>query len=235
MRYLSRTFSHTGGREGNEDAFLCLPVWWAVADGLGGHERGEEASLTATEELKAAYHRGQTPEEAFNLAQKAVCRMDGPRTTLVLAAAQENTLRFLHLGDSRGYLFRDGRLLYRTVDDSLPQKLVQLGEISSEEIRRHPLRNRLTAALGGEDIIAPHISFPLQLTHGDALLLVSDGFWEPVTEARMLEALAAADGPEAWIMGMLEGIDPSGAEDNLTAVAVFVLAEGMERNEAHGV
>lgn len=222
MRYLSRTFTHQGGRRGNEDAFLCLPPWWAVADGLGGHIRGEEASRRAVEILEEAFARKQAPETAFRRAQEAVCRLNGPRTTLVFAAAEGEELRFLHIGDSRGYLFREGRLLFQTTDDSLPQRLVQLGEISPAEIRRHPLRNRLTAALGGEDFPAPHISPAFRLQPGDALLLASDGFWEPVTEACMLETLAAAADPEAWLAAMLQDVDPEAAEDNLTAAAVFV-------------
>jgi hypothetical protein len=130
-----------------------------------------------------------------------------------------------HVGDTRLYHFRDGRVAHQTLDHSMPQALVQAGAIRSDEIRRHPERNRLLKSLGGEGEVAPtFLEAPIALAPGDAFLLCTDGFWELVTEDEMQAALAGASGPAAWLERMESQVlkAATGAFDNYSATTVLV-------------
>jgi serine/threonine protein phosphatase PrpC len=237
------TLSAPGGRRGNEDRAgeTATPTGRAfvVADGLGGHAAGEiaaEACVRAVcEALKEAEFSSHALAASFEAAQRAVQEAQredaavGCRTTaVVLLLAGERAL-WGHLGDSRLYLFRGGRVIHQTLDHSVPQALVQTGVIRPSEIRSHRDRNRLLRSLGGEgDAAATLLPAPLALQPGDAFLLCTDGFWELVTEAEMEAALREAKDPEDWLR-RLEGrllAKASGEFDNYTATAVFPAAGG---------
>lgn len=234
------TVSAPGGRANNEDRAgeTATPTGhaFAVADGLGGHAAGERAAEACVaalcealrgapdfsrEALGAAFEAGQRAVQEVQARDPAAA---GCRTTAVaLALAGERAL-WGHLGDSRLYLFRHGRVIHQTLDHSVPQSLAQMGAIRPSEIRRHPDRNRLLRSLGGEGAAeAALLERPLALQPGDAFLLCTDGFWELVDEAEMEQALGEAKDPADWLKRLESRLlaKASGAFDNYTATAVF--------------
>ena len=104
------------------------------------------------------------------------------RTTAVVLCTEGNRGTALHIGDSRFYHFRNGKIISQTKDHSVPQMLAMAGEISEHEIRRHPDRNRLLRALGDENEEVRFVRSDFEIKEGDAFLLCSDGFWEEVEE-----------------------------------------------------
>ena len=152
---------------------------------------------------------------------------DGMRTTLCSLMLSEHDAAAAFVGDSRIYQFRKGRFLAHTYDHSVAQRLVQIGEIQQEEVRRHEDRNFLLRCLG-MPWETPQLELWAQLSppeEGDAFLLCSDGLWEWIDEAHMEQDLATATTPKAWIDAMcarLPAQSEPGALDNYSAIAVFV-------------
>lgn len=225
-----------GGRKRNEDTVRVIRkddrLCAIVADGLGGHGGGEIASRAAADAVAEVFERKETGsrdflEEAFEEADRAVraaqsgeCRM---RTTAVVLKVGNGTACWGHVGDSRLYHFEEGHLVFQTMDHSVSQLAVLMGEIRPEQIRFHEDRSRVLRALGSESREAEFrdgISVE-QGTH--AFLLCTDGFWEYVYEREMEEELQRAASPQEWLSRM-EEILLSRAEDehdNYTAAAVF--------------
>jgi PPM family protein phosphatase len=237
------TVSAPGGRRENQDRAgeTATPTGHAfvVADGLGGHAAGEIAAEVCVRAVCDALEAGEFSRDAlgaaFEAAQRAVqdaqreATAAGCRTTAVVLLLAGDRALWGHLGDSRLYLFRGGRVIHQTLDHSVPQALVQTGVIRPSEIRSHRDRNRLLRSLGGEgEAAATRIEAPLALQAGDAFLLCTDGFWELVTEAEMEEALREAKDPEAWLKPLESRLlaKASGEFDNYTATAVFPGAGG---------
>lgn len=228
--------SNIGGRKTNDDTALISRqgdnAWVFVGDGLGAYAGGKQASQAAGDALMAMSRQGSMLSrermaegaQAADAAVKAIQQETGGnmKTTLVFLAVEGNQARWMHVGDSRLYHFRGGRLLKQTMDHSVSQMAVLMGEITQAEIRFHEDRNRVLRALGG-DSAKPDISEPVELRQGDSFLLCTDGFWEYVTEEEMEKTLARAESPRDWVCSMehiLEG-RVSGDNDNYTAAAVF--------------
>ncbi len=157
-------------------------------------------------------------------------------STATLSRAGGRTARWAHVGDSRLYHLRDGRIAAQTADHSVPQALVNAGEITTDAIRFHEDRNRLLRTLGNDREARPTINdTALALAPGDAFLLCTDGFWEYVTEPEMETTLARAATPDGWLLAItaliLERAPPD--PDNFSAVAVFV--DGASPRESAGV
>lgn len=232
--------SKAGGRKSNQDAYgivrsdagFCL----VVADGLGGHAGGEIASRMAVETVREQYASAPGVSETliaecFRKVQAAILdrtaadfSLAGMRTTLVLLSADRHNAVWGHVGDSRLYWFREGRIIEQTRDHSVPQMLVDAGKIAPQEIRGHEDQNRLTRAVGQAGELRPKIRaglFPVR--PGDSVLLCSDGVWTYVFEAEMEADLAGAQSTEAWLERMERRIleRAVGAFDNYTAVAVI--------------
>lgn len=148
-------------------------------------------------------------------------------TTVVSLHCTKEHLRWAHIGDSRLYYFKDGALVTQTLDHSVPQVLVQTGEITTEEIRKHPDRNRLLRAMGKEwdYSVGYKLSEEIPREGAQAFLLCTDGFWEYVLESEMQEQLASATTPEEWLLSMERIVCERGADDhmdNYSAVAVWI-------------
>jgi len=147
------------------------------------------------------------------------------RTTLALLISDLRLALWAHVGDSRIYHFRDGRIAHQTADHSVPQMLANAGDISPDDIRGHIDRSRLLQALGqDEPVRATVLESPVQLESGDAFLLCTDGWWEYVTELEMQIDLAKSAGPDDWLGYMMDRIlsRAEGEFDNYTALGVFV-------------
>jgi protein phosphatase len=182
-----------------------------VADGMGGYEGGQEASRLAVETLVARYRDfgGDDPQQALVEALQAAHeqvrqysfahpQLRGMGTTCTAAAIVRGTdgdagydaLYFVHVGDTRLYLIRDGQIRRVTRDHSYVGRLIESGIISPEEAENHPHRNILTAALGtNPDLIMDSPGRPEPLRAGDVLLLCSDGLWGQVRDAEIFEAV----------------------------------------------
>ncbi len=213
---------------------------WVVADGLGGHGGGDVASKIAVNSIIDTY-KNRTEFSAEQLAnmlgeahqailndQQNSDRLSAMRSTVVVLMLQDAQAWWAHIGDTRLYYFSRGRIVQQTKDHSVPQVMVDAGDISAEAIRHHEDRNRLTRSLGNSGKLRTTVLDQASpIADGDAFLLCTDGFWEFVTEADMQAALAKSANPTAWLSAM-EHILLSRApasHDNYTATAIFVEAQ----------
>ena len=229
--------SNVGGRSVNDDTVLSWSTadgdYVYVGDGLGGYAGGQQASQAAGQALQEASQQEKLLEKekihnACSLAEQAVKKTQQQRqgvmkTTLVFLAMEDGKARWVHVGDSRLYYFRSGKLIKQTMDHSVSQMAVLMGDITPQEIRFHEDRNRVLRALGGENA-RPDISPEVTLTEGqDVFLLCTDGFWEYVYEPEMEQLLLSVQTPQQWLEEMekiLLSRVPSD-NDNYTAAAVF--------------
>ena len=237
--------SEKGTRANNEDSIDCYiddikkKAFFALADGLGGHQSGEIASKTAVETAIKSLQYDNDLDKAFINAQNKVVDLQtmqykGMRTTLCILKILNDTAYIGHIGDSRIYYFRNDKYIFRTKDHSVPQMLADAGEISEEEIRFNEDRNRLLRVIGEECSSSMHeLSAPIKLNRWhffdkncrNAFLLCSDGWWELINEKEMSETLKYSLTPEEWLENMKKYIIKAGREldmDNFSAIAVFI-------------
>ena len=211
MKYALAQETRIGTRRINQDRIGhwastdCVLI--TVADGLGGHPHGEVAAELAVALLGAAFVREAQPRipdpgsflnRAIAAGHAAILReaakrglVDTPRTVLVACIVQDGQAYWTHVGDSRLYLIRDGRIVHRTRDHTVVQELVDTGRIREEASTTHPERNRLLQCLGGYTAPQPAPLGREPLLEHDIVLLCSDGFWGPLTQRQMLHALMA--------------------------------------------
>lgn len=237
-------------RESNEDQFLVdseIGVY-AVADGMGGHAAGEIASELAIETLSAALRREGWPNgggegtdqerktrtarsirQAIGEANSRICESvedhperKGMGTTLVALAISGNSAIIGHVGDSRAYLVRDGRLIRLTSDHSWVNEQVKLGLLSAEDAQRHPWRNIVTRALGNRaEVDVDLMEQPME--PGDLFLLCSDGLNTMLRDGEIHTILErTAQGPEQACNELIAAANARGGEDNITVVVVLV-------------
>lgn len=226
-------------RATNEDAYVVRPPLYAVCDGMGGANAGEVASALAAETLAAGVARGEPIAAAAQAANAAVYRhaQDDPEqtgmgTTLTAFVLEDGTARFVHIGDSRAYLLRDGELRQLSDDHSLVGEMVRDGRLSADEAALHPHRSILSRALGTEPQ-ARIDEFTEDLLPGDVVLLCSDGLSGPVPDDVIRVALTRSD-PQAAAERLVAEARRAGGPDNITAVVVRVdeAPHGAEDEEA---
>jgi serine/threonine protein phosphatase PrpC len=241
LKLTHATISHPAGRKVNEDASSNLMIsaeqgCWVVADGLGGHGGGDVASQVVVGTIAEAYRSGpefssaylgklmEIAQQAMLLRQQADYCLSAMGSTAVVLLLDDAKALWAHIGDSRLYHFANGRIVFQTKDHSVPQAMVDAGDIGYDDIRHHEDRNRLTRSLGHNGKIRPTIlDYPAGIAEGDAFLLCTDGFWEFVTESEMEATLAKSNVPEIWLAEMeyiLLRSAPAG-HDNYTAAAIF--------------
>lgn len=232
-------FTDQGKRNNNEDYIGMTErdgnVLFVLADGLGGHGKGEVASKLVVEQTIEYYRSGDKPpslaecivhsqKELLDLQEREDAR-DGMKTTIVVLEMSQDQARWAHVGDSRLYVFRRGKLQLRTYDHSVPQMLVATGEIKEKDIRHHVDRNRLLRVMGIPWKKPMYtVSEDYTVKPKTAFLLCTDGFWEWMEEKEMEKLLKKADTPEQWIDAMVKEIWKKGeghSMDNLSAIAVF--------------
>jgi serine/threonine protein phosphatase PrpC len=213
MKYALCQETRIGTRRMNQDRMghwatgECMLM--AVADGLGGHPYGEVAAEIAITLLAEAFEREARPRladpgdflnRAIGIGHTAIVRegerrgvTDTPRTVLVACIVQDGHAYWTHVGDSRLYLIRDGRIVTRTRDHTVVQQLVDSGRIREESLTTHPERNRLLQCLGGYEPPRPAVLTKERLEEHDIVLLCSDGFWNPLTQRQLLHALMSRE------------------------------------------
>jgi protein phosphatase len=227
-------------RKNNEDSYLSAKPVAAVADGMGGHSAGEVASAIAIEELTALRGRGPWENEtaATDDLKQAILRanrriremaardrrLNGMGTTLVALLEDGDMVHVANVGDSRGYLLRQGELSQVTVDHSLVQELVDDGRLSPEDAERHPQRSVITRALG----IDPEVEFDLftyKLQVGDRLLLCSDGLSDVVEPAQIRKVLLRVPSAQRAARELVTVANANGGPDNITVIVVDAVDE----------
>lgn len=227
-------------RKNNEDSYLSAEPVAAVADGMGGHSAGEVASAIAIEELAALGERGPWENEtaATDDLKQAILRanrrirgmaasdrkLNGMGTTLVALLQDGDMVHVANVGDSRGYLLRQGELSQVTVDHSLVQELVDDGRLSPEDAERHPQRSVITRALG----IDPEVEFDLftyKLQVGDRLLLCSDGLSDVVEPTQIRNVLLRVRSPQKAARQLITVANEQGGPDNITVIVVDAVDE----------
>ncbi len=213
----------------DDQQFLRKGRLAVVADGMGGYEGGQEASRLAVETLLAVYRdfAGDDPQQALVEGLQAAHdqvrkysfahpELRGMGTTCTAAAIVQNALYYVHVGDTRLYLIRDGQITRVTRDHSYVGRLVESGIISPEEAENHPQRNILTAALGtNPDLIMDSPGQPEPLRAKDVLVICSDGLWGQVHDAEILEIVANQSVEQAGRQ-LIELARERGGPDNIT-------------------
>ena len=224
-------------RRRNEDAFVCEPPLFAVADGMGGAQAGEVASGLAAAALREGSGDGGGERRVTALIQEANRRVHDRATTDAAATGMGTTITaalvehdgrvaFGHVGDSRAYLLRDGRLDQLTDDHSLVAELVRRGELSPAEAEVHPQRSVITRALGTDPDVDVD-TFSVEARAGDVFLICSDGLSSYVDGGEIEEIMSHHRGNlEAGARSLIEAANRGGGEDNITAVLFAVGADG---------
>lgn len=234
---LTASYSNIGGRSCNEDTVKIVKngtnqACIVVADGLGGHGGGAQASAAAAETICSLWLRqplGLDLEAMVQRAHQEVLKLQSPRcamkSTIVTLCMDHGVAHWAHVGDSRLYYFYNGSLTFQSRDHSASQIAVMLGEITPDQIRFHADRNRVLRALGQDsDLFVETKDQPLLNGH-HAFLLCSDGFWEYVLEEEMEQDLSLASSPEDWINRMRSRLEKRipPDNDNNSAAALWVV------------
>jgi serine/threonine protein phosphatase PrpC len=233
--------THIGGRKVNQDRMGYLytrdALLLVLADGMGGHLRGEVAATVALQTMSTLFRTQATPyvrkperflEEAIEQAHEDIrsyARMrgmpDSPRTTIVACLVQHNSAVWAHCGDSRLYWLRRGQVLARTRDHSQIEYLIAKGLADPSEQNSHPDRNKLYNCLGASTPPRIEISRQVGLEAGDVIYLCSDGVWAVLPDDDMVRALTTHSVvqavPDLVTMATTAG-GPQG--DNATALAI---------------
>lgn len=239
-------------REHNEDTIFALSSIIAdgthdapygvfiVADGMGGHEYGEVASVMAARAMAShlirhtfsmflnpgSDERSESMQEIMEAgiseAQISVTgKAPGGGTTLTAALAIGDRLTIAHVGDSRAYLIQpDGRIQIITQDHSLVQRLKELGQITDEEARVHPQRNVLYRAIGQSDPLHADIKTHLMPRPG-YLLLCSDGLWGVLDDAEIFRIIRNNRNPNDACQALVTAANHNGGPDNISVILVY--------------
>lgn len=215
---------------------------FAIADGMGGHNKGEVASQLAVENLVKFFHdklveNGEIKVEyiedmivqAYNIVNSMVyeksredAQFDGMGTTLTMAIVYENHAYIANVGDSRCYILRDKNTLEKiTTDHSIVEEFVKANIITEEEARVHPDRNKITRAVGTEPVVVVDI-FTSTLNEGDIILLATDGLTGAVEHSEIEKALLEDAPIEEISDKLIEMANEASGKDNVTVVIVTV-------------
>ena len=234
--------THIGGRKVNQDrmgySFTRDALLLVLADGMGGHLRGEMAATIMLETISTMFQQHATPyvrkperflEEAFLAAHDEIHRYriennmpETPRTTVVACLIQHNTAIWAHCGDSRLYWLRRGQILGRTRDHSHIEHLIAQGQADPSERATHPDRNKLYNCIGATSIPKIEVSRQVGLLTGDVLMLCSDGLWSMLSDEDMAHRLSTQTIVRALPDMISNAVSVGGPGcDNTTALAIM--------------
>ncbi len=209
---------------------------YAVCDGMGGEEGGEDASITAVRSLMEyakSEHRVNGSQQIKDLLQKISDTIEENAqkkgfhsgTTIAMVAIVDDTIRIIHVGDSRVYCLENGKLTRKTVDHSEVQRMFSMGLITEEEMDTHPKRHVISQFLGmsrSDGLVAPAISEREQLRKGQKYLLCSDGLTDMVKDPEIKEILAKAGTAEEAVKQLTIAALRNGGKDNVTSICLYI-------------
>lgn len=231
------SYSDIGDRSNNEDKVETIfnenDLLAIAADGLGGYSAGEIASQYVVSRI-TEWRRGEqctvesllsvveSINEKIRAKQNEYGKMMSTVAVLWIQLA-EQTATAINVGDTRIYQFRNGEIIFQSIDHSVAQIAVLAGDIVKEDIRYYHGRNRLIRALGAEDSVKAEC-VALTIEAGDSFLLCTDGFWEIVTENIMEKTLIDSQNPKEWLSKMKVIINEEihDNKDNNSAIAIFI-------------
>lgn len=233
-------------REGNEDSGYASPHLLVVADGMGGAAAGEVASSVAVSAMAALDEDAPTGDllEAFAATVSRIENqlaglveaepgLRGMGTTLTAVLRDDSRLGLVHVGDSRGYLLREGKLERITRDHTLVQSLIDSGRLSESEGATHPQRNVLTRVLDGGHPTEADLSIR-EIREGDRILLCSDGLTGVVSSDTIGATLLANDDPQDAVNELVDLALRGGGPDNITCVVADVVATATDGESTDG-
>jgi protein phosphatase len=222
-------------RQSNEDAFSAEGELFIVADGMGGHNAGEVASALAVTTMKSGARNGLTEPSQFrelvqqantaiytaSLDDSAQSGMGTTVTALAVLPGEEPRVMVANVGDSRTYVWRNGRLDRISIDHSYVQELVNEGIITPEEARTHPRRNIVTRALGIDRTVQVDV-FTYDVRTGDRLVLCSDGLVDEVSDAEISKVIGQHSNAQECAEALIMVANTNGGRDNTTVVVVDI-------------
>jgi PPM family protein phosphatase len=217
-------------RNANEDSFFVRAPIFVIADGMGGAQAGEVASKAAADAFDVDLPQAppeRVLEETIAAANRSIhelARADPSRagmgTTLTAAIvdAEREEVGIGHVGDSRAYRLRDGRLEQLTRDHSLVEEMRRKGQLTESQAEDHPQRSIITRALGPEPEVEPDIQ-TVSAAPGDVFLLCSDGLTTMLSEEQIAKLLRGASSLQAAVRALVEEANRAGGRDNITVLA----------------
>jgi PPM family protein phosphatase len=239
LRVIEQAWRSDVGRQRsvNEDDLVVRPPFFAVADGMGGARAGEVASAMAADAFEGVSDSGEPAEaQLARILRDANRRIyelavsdeshRGMGTTLTAAKVHGNEISLAHVGDSRAYVLRDGRLEQLTSDHSLVAELERSGQLSPEAAEHHPQRSIITRALGPEPDVEVD-TYTVTGRDGDLFLLCSDGLTSMISDEEVASILRSSDSLEGKADALVLAANQSGGKDNITVV-LFRLAANVD-------
>jgi serine/threonine protein phosphatase PrpC len=231
---IAGTATHIGGREVNEDVALTGDRLFAIADGIGGLGAGQVAARLAVDALDEAVAADRSVAGLLDAGRKAnrsvwrhatagrEGREPSTGTTLTaLAVTSDAGTVVLHVGDSRLYRLRDGRLAQLTQDHTVVAELVGAGELEEKDVAAHPHRHVLTRAVGaGPEVDLDYAG--VSCAPGDRLLLCTDGASRVLSSDDLKAVLIAEPEPHGSAAEIVRRAVACGTDDNVTAVVIAV-------------
>ncbi|MDG9977240.1 PP2C family protein-serine/threonine phosphatase [Ectopseudomonas oleovorans] len=227
-------------RTHNEDALACRPDLglWALADGMGGHARGEVASALALEELVGALQQGEELFAAVHAAHLAIAAAAQPvageagmGSTLVAVRLNGDEFELAWVGDSRAYRIGSEHIEQLSHDHSWVQAMVDVGRMSAEEAREHPRRNVILQCLGQVGQVPDVGLLRARLAPDELLLLCSDGLTSELDDAAIQRCCAEAATLEMMVEQLVGLANSHGGRDNISCI-VLGLGPAAEPREA---
>ena len=231
-------------REVNEDAFLAEPPVFVVADGMGGHDRGDVASRIVVGEFARLAEEGYDPRngpeviaQTLRACQARIAEYDaqqhergaedfaaGTTAVVALLIEEDDEPKWLlaNVGDSRVYRFNHGELEQVSVDHSVVQELVEAGVITEQDAAVHPERHIITRALGGQGLVEADF-YVLPLSAAERLVLCSDGVSGMIDDATIGSIMGGTGDPRDAADKVVAAAVEAGGRDNATAVVVDVV------------
>ena len=211
---------------------------FVVADGMGGHSAGEVASSIAVETVSRVYYDDKSdPEESLKKAFRQANRdihavsvknasLSGMGTTCTALVLRDGTALSAHVGDSRLYLVRGGRIYVMTEDHSAVMEMVKRGLISLEEARHHPDKNIILRAVGSQpDVEVSSWEEPFPVRASDQFVLCSDGLYDLVEDEEIKQAVLEAD-PHVACESLISLAKDRGGYDNITVGIIRLQPSG---------
>ena len=237
MKWQFNSFAQTDlglVREGNEDSAIYGANLIAVADGMGGHAGGEVASAIAINALAQLLPVISDPEIDIDSREylflnityeidsqileksKQNPELAGMGTTLTALNISGDTVKLLHIGDSRCYRYRDNKLEQLSYDHTVMQELLDQGRLTPEEVFDHPQRSLLTQALMGDSGLDP-ILVSYEIKADDQFLLCSDGLTNLLSDYEIGKIIESKSGDDV-ITALITEVKAKGAPDNITII-----------------